>query len=148
MRNTIFAAAAAAAAVALLSAGARAEAPEWTGNYSYTEEGGRTTGGYGIVVTHEIAVTREGAQYQAEITANGYQTNTHVFALGTVAGNKLQLRFDHDGTEQLWKGRYKPGTLLLELERAGAKRVLTHWGAYTPATRARFRNPGVYFKRD
>lgn len=144
-----FAFAAALIMAAACAGAARAEsAPDWSGNYGYTESGGRTTGGYGIVITHEIAVTREGGQYKAEITANGYQTQTHIFALGTAMGNKLQLRFEKDGAEQLFKGRYQPGALLLELERAGARRLLTHWGAYTPAASARFRNPGVYFKRE
>ena len=142
------AAAAVAGLLAIASAAARAEAPDWSGNYSYTEAGGRTTGGTGIVITHEISVAREGGQYKAEITANGYQTQTQILALGTATGNKLQLRFEKDGEEQLFKGRYQPGALLLELERAGTRRLLTHWGAYTPAASARFRNPGVYFKRE
>jgi hypothetical protein len=139
----------AAATILVLGLGAaRAEAPEWAGHYSYTEDGGKTAGGSAIIVTHEIAVTREGGGYKAEITANGYQTQVQIFALATVSGNKLQLRFEKDGDEQMFKGRYQPGALLLELERGGGKRILTHWGAYTPATRERFRNPGVYFKRD
>lgn len=146
MRTTIFAAALVAGVA--LGGASRAEAPDWKGSYSYTEDGGRNAGGAAVIVTHEIAVTREGAQYKAEITANGYQTQTHLFALGTVTGSKLQLRFERDGAEQMFKGRYKPGALLLELERGGGKRIVTHWGAYTPATRERFRNPGVYFKRD
>ena len=147
MRTTIFAAALT-AGLGLVAAAARAEGPEWKGNYSYTEDGGRNAGGAAIIVTHEVSVTREGAQYKAEITANGYQTQTHMFALGIAAGTKLQLRFERDGEEQMFKGRHKPGALLLELERSGGQRILTHWGAYTPATRERFRNPGVYFKRD
>jgi hypothetical protein len=137
-------------ALALAAApAARAEnRPDWSGRYSYTEAGGRTAGGTGLAVTHEISVTREAGQYMAEITANGYQTQVQIHALGTASGRKLQLRFERDGEEQMFKGRYKPGALLLELERAGARRLLTHWGAYTPATTERFRNPGVYFKRE
>lgn len=141
---------AAALLAALAAAGAaRAEnAPDWSGRYSYAESGGRTAGGTGIVVTHTIAVTREGGQYRAEIAANGYQTQVQLFALGTVLGNRLQLRFERDGEEQMFKGRYRPGALLLELERTDGRRIVTHWGAYTPATMERFRNPGAYFKRD
>jgi hypothetical protein len=136
----------AAAMIFALAGAARAEAPNWAGTYSYTESGGRNTGGAAIIVTHEIAVTRDGGQYKAEITANGHQTLVQLLALGTVSGNKLQLRFEQDGKEQMFKGRYQPGALLLELERSGA-RLITHWGAFTPATTERFRNPGVYFKR-
>ncbi len=136
-------------AAVVFAGSARAEqAPDWSGTYGYTEAGGRTTGGYGIVITHEISVTREDGQYKAEITANGYQTQRHIHALGTAMGNKLQLRFERDGAEQMFKGHYQPGALLLELERAGGRRLLTHWGAYTPAASARFRNPGVYFKKE
>lgn len=147
MRTLAFAAASLAAIG--LAAAARAEtAPDWTGRYSYTESGGRTAGGTGIVVTHEIAVTRDGAQYRAEIGASGYQTQVQIHALGTALGNRLQLRFERDGEEQMFKGRYRPGAMLLELERIGGRRLRTHWGAYTPATTERFRNPGIYFKRD
>jgi hypothetical protein len=146
MRTTIFAAALIAGLG--VAPGARAEAPDWQGSYSYIEDGGRNAGGAAIIVTHEIAIKREGAQYKAEITANGYQTQTHLLALGTVTGSKLQLRFERDGAEQMFKDRYKPGALLLELERGSGKRIVTHWGAYTPATRERFRNPGTYFKRE
>lgn len=146
---TLRAAAAFAVALAFAPQSVRAEkAPDWSGSYTYTESGGRTVGGTGIVVTHEISVTREGGQYKAEITANGYQTQTQIHALGAAMGNKLQLRFERDGAGQLFKGQFRPGALLLELERAGGRRLLTHWGAYTPATTQRFRNPGVYFKRE
>jgi hypothetical protein len=145
MTRLIFAAA---LFVALGLGAARAEAPQWAGTYSYTEDGGRNAGGAAVIVTHEISVTRTGAGYRAEITANGYQTQVQIFAVGAVSGNKLQLRFEKDGEEQMFKGRYQPGALLLELERGGGKRIFTHWGAYTPATRERFRNPGVYFKRN
>ena len=150
MRSTIFAAAFAAATGWLLAAAAaeKPSSPDWQGRYSYTEDGGKNAGGAAVIVTHEIAVTRDGTQYKAEIVANGYQTQTHMFAQGMATGNKLQLRFERDGAEQMFKDRYKPGALLLELERGSGTRILTHWGAYTPATRERFRNPGVYFKRD
>ena len=147
MKSLAFAAAAI-AALTFAASGRAEKAPDWTGTYRYTEASMRTTGGTGIVVTHEIAVTREAGQYRAEITANGHQTQVQIHALGIAVGNRLQLRFERDGEEQMFKGRYRPGALLLELERAGGRRLLTHWGAYTPATTERFRNPGVYFKRD
>lgn len=89
---------------------------------------------------------REGGAWQAEITANGYQTQTQIFARGIVVGNRLQLRFERDGEEQMFKGRYQAGALLLEFERPVRGGLLTHWHAYTPATMERFRNPGTYFK--
>ncbi|HEY7610764.1 MAG TPA: DUF5991 domain-containing protein [Alphaproteobacteria bacterium] len=126
---------------------AAAEGPDWPGTYTYTERGGRTAGGTGIVVGHQIVVTREGGRYKAEITASGYQTSVQVFAIGEAAGAKLALRFARDGEDQTFKNQYQPGALLLELERASGGRLLTHWRALTPATRERFANPGVYFKR-
>ena len=126
---------------------ARAELTDWSGTYTYTESGGRTAGGTGIVVTHEIAVTRAGDAWRAEITANGYQTQVQLHATGQVVGNRLLLRFARDGEDQMFKGRYQPGALLLELERPVRGGLLTHWHAYTPATMERFTNPGTYFKR-
>ena len=136
------------AVVALVADAAQAQTrDEWSGTYSYSESGGRTAGGTGIVVTHEIAVTRAGEGWRAEITANGYQTQVQIHALGTVVGNRLLLRFERDGEDQMFKGRYQAGVLLLELERPVRGGLLTHWHAYTPATMERFRNPGPYFRR-
>lgn len=126
---------------------ARAAPLDWSGTYTYTESGGRTAGGTGIVVTHEIAVTRAGERWRAEITANGYQTQVQIHATGVVVGNRLLLRFERDGEDQMFKGRYQAGALLLELERPVRGGLLTHWHAYTPATMERFANPGTYFKR-
>lgn len=135
-------------ALLAIPAGAQAEAGDaWSGAYAYTESGGRNAGGAAIIVTHEIAVTRAGDGYRAEITANGYQTQVQIHAAATVVGNRLLLRFARDGEEQMFKGRYQPGALLLELERPVRGGLLTHWRAYTPATTERFRNPGAYFKR-
>lgn len=126
----------------------RAEGPEaWTGTYRYTESGGRTAGGTGIVVSHEIAVRREGGAYRAEITANGYQTSRQIHAAVEIAGNRMRLSFERDGEDQMFKGQYQPGAVLLEIERQSPQRLLTYWRAYTPATTERYQNPGVYFKR-
>jgi hypothetical protein len=136
------------AAFALAAGAAQAQTrDEWSGTYGYTEDGGRTAGGTGIVVTHEIAVARAGGAWRAEITANGHQTQTQIHALGTVVGNRLQLRFERDGEDQMFKGRYRAGALLLELERPVRGGLLTHWHAYTPATMERYANPGTYFRR-
>jgi len=91
-------------------------------------------------------VKRAGNGWRAEITANGYQTQVQLHAAGTAVGNRLLLRFERDGEEQMFKGRYQPGALLLELERPVRGGLLTHWHAYTPATTERFANPGTYFK--
>lgn len=136
------------AGMAIFVAGAAAaEGPDWSGTYTYSEQGGRTAGGTGIVVGHTIAVTREGGRYKAEITASGYQTRVQIFAVGEAAGTKLALRFEKDGDDQVFKNQYQSGALLLELERASDGRLLTHWRALTPATRERFPNPGFYFRR-
>lgn len=145
-RSVVRASLLAALGIAALAAPASAESRDaWPGTYSYTENGGRTAGGTAIVVTHEISVARDGAGYSAEITANGYQTQVQIVARGSVVGNRLLLRFFRDGEEQVFKGRYQEGALLLELERPVRGGLLTHWHAYTPATTERFANPGTYF---
>ena len=147
-RRAIITALAFLGALLAIPTGAQAEAGDaWSGAYAYTENGGRNAGGAAIIVTHGIAVTREGDGYRAEITANGYQTHVQLHAAGAVVGNRLLLRFARDGEEQMFKGRYQPGAVLLELERPARGGLLTHWRAYTPVTTERFRNPGVYFKR-
>lgn len=139
---------AALAMLALAAGAATAEAPDpWSGTYIYSEYGGRTAGGTGIVVTHEIAVKREGGRYRAEITANGFQTARHLFAIGEVAGARLKLSLEREGEEHMFKGRLQPGALLLEFERRTGRGVYTHWHAYAPATRERYANPGNYFRR-
>jgi hypothetical protein len=129
-------------------AGHAASEQAWTGNYTYTESGGRTAGGTGIVVTHELAIHEDGGRLRADLTANGYQTGVELFATAEIVGSRLVIRFERDGEGQVFKGRHKPGDVLLELERKTPRQLLTHWRAYTPATRERFANPGVYFRRD
>ena len=143
------AAAGALAMLALAAALASAEAPDpWSGTYTYSEYGGRTAGGTGIVVTHEVAVTLENGRYRAEITANGYQTARHLFATGEVVGTRLKLSLEREGEEHMFKGQIRPGALLLEFERRTGRGVYTHWHAYTPATQERYANPGNYFRRE
>lgn len=126
---------------------ARAADP-WIGTYTYVEYGGRTAGGTGIVVTHEVSVTATAGALAATIEANGYQSQVDIVATAAPVGNRLVIRFLRDGPGQMFKDRYKAGDVLLEFERRGARTFLTHWRAYTPATRERFRNPGTYFTRD
>ena len=141
-------AAAGALALMIFAGTAIAEAPDpWSGTYTYSKYGGRTAGGTGIVVTHEIAVTRADGRYRAEITANGFQTQRHLFATGEVVGTRLKLSLEREGGEHMWKGQIRPGALLLEFERRTGRGVYTHWHAYTPATQERYANPGNYFRR-
>lgn len=131
----------------LIGAPAGAAEP-WIGTYTYVEYGGRTAGGTGIVVTHEVSVTAAAGALAATIEAKGYQYQEHIVADAAPVGNRLVIRFRRDGPGQVFKDRYKPGDVLLEFERRDARTLLTHWRAYTPATRERFRNPGAYFLRD
>lgn len=130
-----------------IAAAAHAADP-WIGTYTYVEHGGRTAGGTGIVVTHEVSVTAAAGALAARIEANGYQSQVEIVATAAPAGNRLVIRYLRDGPGQMFKDRYKPGDVLLEFERRGTRTLLTHWRAYAPATRERFRNPGAYFTRD
>jgi hypothetical protein len=97
------------------------------------------------VVAHALSLREEGRRLRAGLTANGYQTSVDLVARAEVAGARLVIRFERDGENQVPLERYKPGEVLLELERKCAA-LLTHWRAYRSATRERFANPGAYFK--
>lgn len=126
------------------------QARDWLGVYEYTESPGRTAGGTGIVISHEIYVYEEGDRLFARITAQGYQTSRAMRCDARVEGNRLRLYLNRYEEDNMFEP-YRVGELLLTLERrqrGGRTIILTYWHAMQPVSaERRAPNGRVYFRR-
>jgi hypothetical protein len=126
------------------------QARDWLGVYEYTESPGRTAGGTGIVILHEIYVYEEEGRLFARITANGYQTSRAMRCDARVEGNRLRLYLNRYEEDNMFEP-YRVSQLLLTLERrqrSGRTTILTHWHAMQPVAAERpVPNGRVYFRR-
>lgn len=129
--------------------GIHAQNSPWVGNYDFTENGGRTAGGTGIVITHEIEVIDGGDGLIAAVKSNGYQTSVDLNCIAKADGQKLLIYFESYGEDNIFEP-YKKGDLLLTLERKtikGKEIILTYWGAFGPSIEKNNRSGKEYFKR-
>jgi hypothetical protein len=115
--------------------------PPWEGEYNFGETSGRNTG---LVILYSVKVYQKDGSLLADIDADGHQTMTRLSCKTKVAGNRLTLYFSNYREENLFE-IYKPGEVLLSLERRGGK-LLTYWGAIRPQLTG-FKNGRVYFYR-
>jgi hypothetical protein len=106
----------------------------WEGSYEFSEGGGRSAGGAGMIVTHKLVIYRRGDALPCDLDADGFQTSVSFRCDAREEGGKLNIYFDGYREGNAF-ARYRKGQLLLTLERAtvrGKSRLLTHWGAYQP----------------
>jgi hypothetical protein len=133
-------------ALFLFVAAARAQSP-WAGSYTYEENGGRTAGGTGIFITHELNVLDGGDGLTATIQANGYQTSKDLMCIAKAEGTKLMIYIEGYGENNVFES-YSKGDLLLTLERKkikGKDVIVTYWGKYTSITEEKPVNGKVRF---
>src|ERR1051325_1968892 len=113
----------------------------WEGEYLFAETGGRNTG---LMIEYSIKVYRKGGVLLADVDADGHQTETRLSGDAKVEGNRLTLYFRAYRPENLFD-LYKPGDLLLSLERRHGK-LLTYWGAMHPQLTS-YKNGRIYFQK-
>jgi len=118
---------------------------DWKGSYSFDEDGGRSTGGSAILISHELEIFDGDKEIAATLQSNGYQTSTNLVCTAKVQGAKLLIYFQSYGEDNMFEP-YEPGDLLFTLERKG-KTVLTHWGKFTPAIPKYQKSGKVYFAK-
>jgi len=137
---------AALAVVFICSAAVLAQSP-WIGVYEFVEDGGKTAGGTGIVISHEIQIMNSDNGLVATIKSNGYQTSVDILCLVKVAGSKASLFFEGYGDDNMFES-YSKGQLVLSLEQEkGKSTILTHWGAFKPSVAKNEKTGKVYFVR-
>ncbi|HUS00037.1 MAG TPA: DUF5991 domain-containing protein [Pyrinomonadaceae bacterium] len=122
---------------------------DWKGSYSFDENGGKNAGGAVIFISHELSVFDGDEGLAARVQSNGYQTSADLVCSAKVQGEKLLVYFQSYGEDNMFEP-YKPGDLLLTLERKNEKGksiVLTHWGKFTPAMPGNQKSGKVYFAR-
>lgn len=139
------------AAIVCLTIGLEIHAQKspWAGTYEFGEYGGKTAGGTGIVITHDIEVIDGGDGLIAAVKSNGYQTSVDLNCIAKAEGQKLLIYFESYGEDNIFEP-YKKGDLLLTLERKTAKGkeiILTHWSAFGPSIEKNNRSGKEYFKR-
>ncbi len=117
--------------------------------YEFIEDGGKTAGGTGIVITHQIDVLKSDNGMVATLRSNGYQTAVDVLCFVKVNGNKAMFYFGGYAYGNMFEN-YSKGQLMLSLEQKGEKgksETLTHWGAFKPTVPKNERSGKIYFTK-
>lgn len=135
---------AALAFVFICSAAVFAQSP-WIGIYEFVEDGGKTAGGTGIVISHEIQIMDSDKGLVATVKSNGFQTSVDILCLVKIQGNKAILNFEGYGDDNVFEN-FSRGDLMLTLEQKG-KSTLTHWGKFRPSIEKHEKSGKVYFVR-
>ena len=122
---------------------------DWRGTYVFGEDGGKTAGGTGIYIEHELKIFDGDNEIAASIESNGFQTSANLVCTAKVVGAKIMFYFQSYGEDNMFE-KYKPGDLLLTLERKTVKGkpvILTYWGKFTPAIEKNEITGKVYFEK-
>jgi hypothetical protein len=122
---------------------------DWKGSYYFGEDGGKTAGGTGIFIEHRLEIFDGDNELAATLQSNGYQTSADLICTAKVDAAKLMIYFQSYGEDNMFE-KYKPGDLLLTLERKtekGKTVILTYWGKFTPAISTNAKSGKVYFAR-
>lgn len=119
----------------------------FVGKYEFYENGGKTAGGTGVVVGHDLTVNADGT---GKLTAAGYQTSKDIFIKTKTVGSKLQILFVKFGEDQTGPTDLEVGALLLTIEYKTIKKKKVLWttfGVYSPAVFEAKKGGGIYFKK-
>jgi hypothetical protein len=136
---------------ALLFAFATAAAAQtdWTGAYEFGEDGGKTTGGTVIFISHQLEVRKTDDGLVAFIKSNGFQTSRDLICTARAEGGKLFIYFESYGEDNVFEP-YETGDLLLTLETKtvkGKTRILTFWNKLEPIVPKNEKSGQVYFQK-
>lgn len=135
--------------ISIFSLAANAQSSVWVGTYEFNEDGGKTTGGTEIFISHQIEIRETGDSLIATLQSNGYQTSKDLIATAKTEGNKLMIYFESYGENNVFE-TFEPGDLLLTLERMTVKNkteILTHWNKFLPVVTKNEKSGRVYFKK-
>jgi hypothetical protein len=119
----------------------------FAGKYIFYEDGGKTAGGTGIGVGHDLEINSDGT---ATLTANGFQTSKYLICKAKIDGSKMQLFFEKYGEENYGPTDLSGGELLLTLELKTVKKKKVLWttfSKYEPSVVSFKKSGGVFFKK-
>ena len=122
---------------------------DWVGVYEFEEDGGKSTGGSAIFITHQIEIRETDNGFLASIQSNGYQTSRDLVCTVKAVGAKLEIYFESYGENNSLE-TYSEGDLLLTLERKTEKKkteILTFWDKFKPVIAKNETTGKVYFKK-
>lgn len=121
----------------------------WVGSYEFGEDGGKTTGGTVIFISHQLEISKTADGMMATLQSNGYQTSKDLICTVKTEGNKLLVYFESYGENNVFES-YEPGDLLLTLEKKtvkGKSEILTFWNKFQPVVPKNEKSGKVYFRR-
>jgi Family of unknown function (DUF5991) len=122
---------------------------DWVGVYEFGEDGGKTTGGSAISISHQIEIRDTDNGFLATIISDGYQTARDLVCTVKTDGDKIAFYFDSYGENNSLEP-YAEGDLLLTLERKTIKNkteILTFWSKFKPVIANNETTGKVYFKK-
>jgi hypothetical protein len=70
---------------------------DWKGTYVFGEDGGKTAGGTGIYIEHELKIFDGDNEIAASLESNGFQTSANLVCTGEGRGSE-----DHALLPKLW----------------------------------------------
>lgn len=120
---------------------------DWTGTYTFDEDGGENAGGTTIFISHELNVMEADDGLIATLKSNGYQTSKDLNCKAKAEGSKLMIHFDSYGDDNVFES-YSKGDLLLTLEKRmtkGKTELLTFWGKFLPIVPEKSKSGKVFF---
>ena len=123
-----------------------AKAPSWSGTYIYEEDGGRTTGGTAIFITHTLQLWRKNGQWVGKLQSNGYQTYIDTVVSGRARGDRFDVVFQSRNAETR-SPQARRGDRLFSLVRRANGQLQTQWGVFWPVTMEKAPSVGRYFLR-
>ncbi|HEY0429172.1 MAG TPA: DUF5991 domain-containing protein [Pyrinomonadaceae bacterium] len=122
---------------------------DWTGAYEFDEDGGQTTVGTAIFITHQLEVKQTDDGLVAYLQSNGFQTSKDLICTAKTEGDKLLIYFESYGENNVFES-YEEGDLLLTLESKTAKNkteILTFWNKFQPVVTKNEKSGQLYFKK-
>jgi hypothetical protein len=134
--------------VLLLGIAANAQA-DWTGAYEFDEDGGKTTGGTVVFISHQLEIRDTDDGLMAFIKSNGYQTSKDLICTAKAEGSKILIYFESYGEDNVFES-YETGDLLLTLEMKTSKgktEILTYWNEFQPIVPKNEKSGKIYFRK-
>ena len=120
----------------------------FVGKYTFYEDGGKTAGGTGIGIGHELEIKSDGTVI---LNAAGFQTARELIGTIKTVGSKVMIYFTLYDANGVNSGTdYKAEDLLLTLEYKAVKGKINLWstfGKYEPVVVTAKKAGGIYFKK-
>ncbi|QWV92375.1 hypothetical protein KP004_14320 [Geomonas oryzisoli] len=131
----------------LMETTAWGEAPEWAGDWEFTECWPHLSADTNNCIFYEISIRRDSklrGSYEVTINTNGYMAMQRLQARGIPQGDKVSIRYVKSALDSVGR-QYRQNANLLELKYSNGN-ITTEWKEFLPELDENQR-PGVYFEK-